>query len=147
MRWWMPPPTIAMPAIEADAELITFPFDGQGSWAIDPWEDAVGHLQGTPWISETGNIVLGGHSEMPNGAPGIFYHLDKLEVGDAIVVTTAFGKQRTFYVEEIFSVQFDDLTVLYPSQGPQLTLLTCDIPSFDPTTQFYAERLIVVARP
>lgn len=136
---------LSLPTVNIYAGTTTFPLEGV-SWAIDPWEQAVGHFQGTAWGNQSGNIVLGGHSEMPNGAPGIFSGLYGLSIGDPIILTID-GEDRHYNVIEIRTVRYDDLSVVYPSDSPQLTLITCDIPSYDSATNTYDERLVVIALP
>lgn len=137
--------TLSMPTVNVFVGIKTFPLDGV-SWAIDPWEKQVGHLQGTAWFNNTGNVVLGGHSAYPNGKPGIFAGLYQLNIGDPVIVNVD-GGERRYIVTEKLVVNYEDLTVAYPSGDDKLTLITCDLPSYDPATQFYSERLVVIARP
>lgn len=137
--------TLSLPTVNVFAGITTFPLDGY-SWAIDPWEKRVGHLQGTAWFDGNGNVVLGGHSTYPNGRPGIFAGLYQLNVGDPVIITVD-GNERRYVVTEKLTVHYDDLTVAYPSGDSKLTLITCDIPSFDAASQTYSERLVVIARP
>lgn len=137
--------TLSLPTVNVFAPIVTFPLDGV-SWAIDPWERNIGHLQGTAWFNSGGNVVMGGHSSYPNGRPGIFAGLYQLNIGDPIIVMVD-GGERRYVVTEKFSVHYDDLRVAYPSADSRLTLITCDLPSYNPDTQFYSERLVVVAVP
>jgi len=139
-------PSIYMPTVNTVSGIRVFPLVPP-TWEIDPWEPLVGQFQGTGWLTEESNIVLGGHSQLPDGRPGIFAGLYGLSVGDPIVVQTGTGQQREFRVEEIFSVPFTDVSVVMPNGTTQLTLITCDVPSFDPGEQIYWERLVVIARP
>ena len=91
-------------------------------------------------------MVLGGHSTYPNGKPGIFAGLYQLNIGDPVIVN-ADGSEHHYVVTDKLTVHYDDLTVAYPSSDSKLTLITCDIPSFDAKTQFYSQRLVVIARP
>jgi LPXTG-site transpeptidase (sortase) family protein len=135
-----------MPTVNIASGVRVFPLEGT-TWAIDPHEQLVGHFEGTAWLTENSNIVLGGHSEMPNGAPGIFARLYNVKVGDPIIVQDGKGDQRKFVVTEIRNVHYTDVSVVMPNGRTQLTLITCDIPSFDASTQTYDERLVVIARP
>jgi LPXTG-site transpeptidase (sortase) family protein len=135
--------TLELPTVNIYAPIKTFYLDGV-SWAIDPWEPAVGHLQGTAWVETAGNIALGGHSEYPDGRAGVFKGLYGLSIGDPIVLTVN-GVTYRYTVNEIRSVSYDDISVVYPSTDRRLTLITCDIPSYDASTNFYSERLVVIA--
>ncbi len=137
--------TLSLPTVNVYVGITTFPLDGV-SWTIDPWEKRAGHLEGTAWFDTTGNVVLGGHSSYPNGKPGIFAGLYQLNIGDPVIVTVG-GSERHYVVSSKFSVHYDDLSVAYPTSDNRLTLITCDLPSFDATTQSYTQRLVVVALP
>lgn len=138
--------SIYMPTVNIASGVRVFPLTGP-TWAIDPYEPLVGHFEGTAWLTEDSNIVLGGHSELPNGAPGIFARLYNVRVGDPIIVQDGSGGQREFIVTEIRTVHYTDVSVVMPNGNTQLTLITCDIPSFDASTQLYDDRLVVIARP
>ncbi|MEQ8677010.1 MAG: sortase [Aggregatilineales bacterium] len=134
---------ISIPVAGITSAITSFPLDGT-SWAIDPWESNVGYLQGTAWLNENGNTVLGGHSQYPNGNAGIFRNLYDVSVGDVIVVRED-GADRQYVVVEIRTVYYTDLTVLYPTTHSRLTLITCDVPSFDAVSNVYYDRLVVIA--
>lgn len=137
-------PRLIVPSITVSSPIATFYLDGN-TWAIDPWEESVGHLEGTQWLGTTGNIVLAGHSEYPNGTDGIFAHLDQLAIGDLIWLGDT-NIQQAYRIIEVKSVNYLDLSVVYPTQENRLTLITCDIPSYDPATNTYDERLVIVAQ-
>lgn len=136
---------LSLPTANIFSGLTSFPI-AEGTWQIDPWERAVGHFQGTAWITAPGNIVLGGHSEYPDGGRGIFNGLYGVNIGDPVYLTVD-GQQRRYIVTEKRTVRFDDLSVVYPSATDRLTLITCDIPSFDSSADVYWERLVIVAVP
>ena len=142
-----PPPSngrlLTIPTAGISVGITTFPLDGV-SWAIDPWEPVVGHFQGTSWVNQTGNVVLGGHSEMPDGSLGIFGSLYNVGIGDEIYVQDA-GITRRYVVVNIMSVDYRDVSVVYPTTFNRLTLVTCDIPSYVAEQNFYYERLVIVA--
>ncbi len=141
-----PAPTgtsLSLPTVNIFSRLTSFSIEGN-TWAIDPWEPAVGHFQGTAWVQHNGNIVLGGHSEYPDGSRGIFNGLYGVNVGDPIYLTVD-GEQRRYTVVEMKSVDYRDISVVRPTSDNRLTLITCDIPSFDPGENIYWERLVVVA--
>jgi LPXTG-site transpeptidase (sortase) family protein len=139
---------LIIPALGVDSALFEMPLvtrpQGGRIWYIDPWEPAVGHLQGTARPSESGNIVLGAHSEYPNGRPGIFAGLSRLNVGNTIILY-ANGVQREYRVVGKTTVSFDDLHVVYPTQTDRLTLLTCT--GYSPARGIYLNRLIIYAEP
>jgi LPXTG-site transpeptidase (sortase) family protein len=136
-------PRLAVPALDINAPLTRFPL-GDGSWAIDPWEARPGHFVYTAWLDEPGNMVVGGHVEYPDGGRGVFADLSALKIGNSVQMRVG-ARTWTYRVVEIRTVAHDDLSVLYPSERPRLTLITCDEPSFDPSTGLYDQRLVVVA--
>ena len=93
-----------------------------------------------------GNIALGGHSLFPDGSRGVFNGLYALNIGDQIVFT-ADGVEQRYLVSAKFTVHYTDLSVVYPTPTPRLTLVTCDIPTWNAAIQNYEQRLIVVAVP
>jgi sortase A len=78
----------------------------------------VGHIPGTalPW--EAGNTVMAGHRDT------FFRPLEQLRRGDAIRLTTAKGT-FSYRVTSTQVVAPSDVSVLAPTPGPSLTLVTC----------------------
>lgn len=134
---------LSIPVLNVDNAVAQFPLNG-ASWNIDPWFSGVGHLQGTGWFDQGGNIAIGGHSWMPDHTPGIFVALHTLQPGDTITVSYG-GSERQYTVSSVTSVAIDDLSVLYPTSGERLTLITCDGASYDRSSNLYQRRVIVVA--
>lgn len=135
--------SIRIPSIGVQSAIKVFPLDGV-SWAIDPWDPLVGHLQGTAWLDRVGNIALGGHSEYPDGRPGIFYRLQSIGIGDEIFIRDGDNEFR-YVVINTFSVDYRDVSVVFPTSQHRLTLITCDIPSYVAEQNWYYERLVVQA--
>lgn len=136
-------PTLFIPSVNIQIGITTFPLDGV-SWAIDPWEKLVGHLQGTAWVNGTGNMALGGHSQYPDGRAGIFNRLYNVSLGDEIIVQDG-DTVRTYIVNDIRIVPYTDISVVYPTAHNRVTLITCDIPSFHAASGLYGDRLVVIA--
>src|SRR5258707_8517030 len=78
-------PRLSIDGIGLSRRIVEFPL-ANDTWSIKPWEKNVGHLAGTGWFDNPGNIVIAGHSTLPNGKPGTFYHLDQLTVGSNIAL-------------------------------------------------------------
>lgn len=80
------------------------------------------HYKG-PMPGENGNMVITGHN-YANGA--VFGSLDKMEIGDSVVLETPDGTKYTYTVYDIEKVNPDDITSLNVYEGKMaLTLLTC----------------------
>lgn len=95
-----------------------------------------GHLRGTPMPGEPGNVGIAG-SRLANGGP--FRHLDELDAGDEIFVTSPVGR-FTYEVERVRRVADGDPDPVRATDvGSALTLVT-SAPIF-----LASERLVVVA--
>ncbi|HXN22834.1 MAG TPA: class D sortase [Candidatus Dormibacteraeota bacterium] len=79
---------------------------------------AVGHVPGTAFPGEVGNVALAGHRDT------FFRELGQLRSGDDIVVTTLGGSYR-YRVEATRIVNPSANEVLDASDRPTLTLITC----------------------
>lgn len=137
-------PRLIIPALRLSESVGQFPLDGT-SWQIDSWDTTVGHLQGTATFNDLGNVALAAHAEMPDGTDGLFVNLYTLQPGMHIIVLNGESESR-YEIVKITSVAPEDLTPLYPSDDPRLTLLTCDVPTYDPATGEYDRRVIVTAK-
>ncbi len=136
-------PQVRISSIGLSKRVVEFPLTPD-SWAIQPWEKNVGHLQGTGWFDQPGNIVLAGHSTLPNGKPGTFYRLDKVAVGTDITLFDG-SATRHYTVTSVQIVSEYDLSVVNPTSDDRLTLITCEIGSYNPVTKDYDNRLVVTA--
>lgn len=86
-----------------------------------------------------GNTVIVGH-RFSYSSIGTFYHLDKIQVDDLIVVYWQ-GKQYDYKVASSAVVPATQLSVEENTKEPQLTLYTCT-----PLWSF-KDRLVIVAKP
>ena len=81
----------------------------------------VGHSIGTALAGEVGNMVLSAHNDIYGE---IFRHLDQLEEGDEVVVSS--GRERyTYVVNEIEVVLPTAVEVMAPTDHASLTLISC----------------------
>jgi len=121
----MPAVPIPTPGPEA-AVRIVIPAIGVDSPVVegDDWEQlkkGVGHHIGTANPGERGNCFLSGHNDI-FGA--VFRRLEELELGDEIIVYTQTRSYR-YRVKAKRIVDPDDVSVMYPTSTPVLTLMTC----------------------
>jgi len=79
---------------------------------------AVGHIPGTAFPGEAGNVGLAGHRDT------FFRKLRDIRTDDVIEVVTAEGR-FTYRVQRTDIVQPSDVWVLDPTKEPSLTLVTC----------------------
>jgi LPXTG-site transpeptidase (sortase) family protein len=108
---------------------------GKGSLSKGVWR--VPHTS-TP--DKGGNTVLVGHRFTYKDPTGVFYHLDKVQVGDPITVHWQ-GKVYEYAVSETKVVPATELSVEDSTEEPQLTLYTCT-PLWSVT-----HRLVIIAKP
>jgi len=78
----------------------------------------VGHFIQSVLPGEKDNCVISGHRETT------FSQLDKLKVGDLVIVQTSAGK-FTYEVSGTKIVHKDDKTVIVPTKNAVLTMTTC----------------------
>jgi len=136
-------PTITISALNISRQIKEFHLSGD-TWAIDPWEKGIGHLEQTGWLDVGSNIVLAGHSVMPNGNPGVFAALNTVAPGQEIVIFDGSGDRR-YQVTEVRVVPVEDVSVVMPTDHERLTLITCEVGSYDTASQTYTQRLVVIA--
>lgn len=75
--------------------------------AVANYETAVAHYTGTQNLGEVGNVGLGAHR-----TPNTFWHLDSLELGDAISITESkTGTVYTYAVTQTISKEMDYVTM------------------------------------
>jgi len=96
-----------------------------------------GHYIGTSMPGQAGNVAIAGH-RTTYGAP--FNDLDRMKIGDQIMLTTDAGNEFTYVVtQNPVAVSPHDVSVLNTGVDNRLTLTTCN-PKFSAS-----QRLVVVA--
>lgn len=123
--------TLVIPSINF-AKVI---YDGN---SVDTLKKGLWRRPNTSTPGKGSNTVLAGHRYGYNG-DGVFYHLDRVEIGDAIYMYWQ-GKKIKYSVESITVVSPDKISVEAPTQDPVLTLYTCT-----PLWSF-TERLVIIAK-
>jgi len=78
----------------------------------------VGRIKGTAWVDTDGNLGIAGHRD------GFFRPLKDIQIGDSMQLQTA-GGTVTYEVSSIEIVEPDDVSVLSPTDGRTITLVTC----------------------
>lgn len=119
------PPPVPTPGPE-QARLIEIPAIGVNRVIVagDDWEQlkkGVGHHLGSSQPGNIGNMVLSAHNDIFGET---FRHLDKLEPGDEIIVSTEI-QSYTYIVREIKVVEPTDVWVLEPTDFASVTLISC----------------------
>ncbi len=122
------PTRLVIPAIHVDVPVV------EG----DDWEQlkkGAGHHIGSANPGERGNTFISGHNDIYGE---IFRHLEEVKMGDEIIVYAGDRPYR-YYVRATRIVEPDDVSVMYPTSTPILTLLTCYPYMVD------SHRLVVIA--
>jgi LPXTG-site transpeptidase (sortase) family protein len=132
---------IVLPILGIDTEVKYVPYDGS-TWLIAGLQQEVAWMGDTSWPGLGGNTALAGHVSLRNGRDGPFRHLDQLHPNDEVTLYTEKNVYR-YVVREARVVSEADMTVIEPTENPQLTLVTCV--NFDIATTRYLDRLIVFA--
>ena len=122
------PTRLVIPRINVDVPVVE---------GVD-WEQlkkGAGHLIGSANPGERGNVFIAGHNDIYGE---IFRDLKDLKVGDEI---TAYAGQQVYryIVRATRIVEPDDVSVMYPTSSPVLTLMTCHPYMVD------SHRLVVIA--
>ena len=108
------PTRLAIPSIHVDVPVV------EG----DDWEQlkrGAGHHIGSANPGERGNCFISGHNDVYGE---IFRALPEVKVGDEIIVYATEQSYR-YTVRATRIVEPDDVSVMYPTSAPILTLMTC----------------------
>lgn len=83
---------------------------------------ALGHVENTAQPGQTGNCVIAGHRNYVFGR--FFNRLNEVEPGDIVEIETL-DAVYSYTVTESFIVNPDEISVMDPMEGSNLTLITC----------------------
>lgn len=106
---------IKIPAISVDVVVV----EGTTASAL---RAGAGHYPQTPLPCEAGNVGIAGH-RTTYGRP--FYNLDRLRVGDTIILETPIGECTYVVHRAPFVTEPSDVGVIAPTTQGMLTLTTC----------------------
>jgi LPXTG-site transpeptidase (sortase) family protein len=128
-------------AIGVDTVVKYVPFNGE-TWLIGGLKQEVAWMGDTSWPGLGGNTGLAGHVDLADGSAGPFWRLKELKSGDVIMLYTE-KNIYTYQMRAQVTVEDYDLSVIAPTEKPQLTLITCI--NWDATLHAYVQRLVVYA--
>jgi sortase A len=115
------------PEAPADkAHRLQIPAIGVDSLIYEGWDEeslrlGVGRRPGSPAPGEAGNLLLSAHNDI-HGA--IFRHLDRLQPGDAVYISTE-NVLYTYLVRDVLVVSADSIWVTLPTAQATATLISC----------------------
>lgn len=107
---------VVIPKIGLDQKI----WFGDSPWLVNK---GVWHIPKSSTPDKGSNTVLVGH-RFSYKDPAVFYHMDKVEVGDPIIAAYG-GKLYTYRVSETKIVNPSDVYVEDPTDDQRLTLYTC----------------------
>ncbi len=132
---------LIIPSMGLDTEVKYVPYNGD-TWLIGGLKQEIAWMGDTSWPGLGGNTGLAGHVDLADGSAGPFWNLKNLKPGDQVIVYTE-SKVYTYQVREQTVVDDTDLSVVAPTDSPQVTLITCT--GWDAELYAYMKRLIVYA--
>ena len=118
------------------------------------WKFAAHNVRDVAWYKygtapgRPGSAVFAAHVDLAGQGPGVFFHLDDLEPGDALYVDLDDGTGLIYTVEArtTYSKGSLPLDAIFSGEGPaMLTLVTCG-GGFDSSTSRYDSNVVVYAR-
>jgi sortase A len=140
------PLRLHIPKLNINTSISAVGLDSQGLMEVPKTAQEVAWYKPGPKPGEQGSAVLAGHYDWTDG-PAVFYRLEELEKGDAIVVTDDHNQSWQFIVTEKASYpaqEFPVEKVFKTSTLPTLNLVTCDGP-FDQNQKAYPNRIVISA--
>jgi sortase A len=123
------PTHLRAPRVGIDTRVVEV-FHKEGAWQVADY--AAGYLHGTGVPGE-GNVVMAGHKGIRGS---VFAQLERLKVGDEVFVEAA-GQRFRYQVRATGNVWPTQVSIMYPTPMPTLTLLTC--------TNWDMQRFVVIA--
>ncbi|MBQ1047031.1 class F sortase [Micromonospora sp. C51] len=142
------PVEVRIPAVGIRAPLISVAADAAGALEVPPLDRPGVAGWYRPGVSpgETGNAVLVGHVDSPDG-PAVFFHLGRLRPGDTIEIVRTDARMVRFAVHDVEAYpkdRFPTDLVYGPGDAAGLRLITCG-GRFDRDTGEYVDNVIVFA--
>jgi LPXTG-site transpeptidase (sortase) family protein len=138
------PTRLVIPSLGINAEVERVGRDSEGRMAVPVLFDNVGWYREGYNPGEFGNAVIAGHLDDGKGDPAVFINLEKLEVGDQIIVEGEKGAldYRVTGKEYLDYNTQDTVDIFGPADEAKLNLITCD-GSWIAGERTYDTRLVV----
>jgi sortase (surface protein transpeptidase) len=138
------PVHISIPIIGVSVPLSVLTLNKDGKVNVPTNYSVPGWYNGDQSPGQKGSAVILGHVDNFHG-PAVFYHLDKLKLGNRVDVTLKDGRKLMFAVIGVRMFQktnFPDKLVYGARDYPALQLVTCG-GIFDPKTGHYLSNIVV----
>ena len=141
------PEEVTIPAIGVRSTLADLGIDQAGALVPPTDFDQAGWFSAGTVPGEVGPAVIAGHVDSRTG-PAVFFRLEELAVGDAVLVRRSDGRDVEFRVTRVAQYPKDDFAtaeVYGPTTGPELRLITCG-GNFDTSRRSYRDNVVVYAQ-
>ena len=138
------PVHLSIPIIGVSVPLSVLTLNKNGTVNVPTSFSEPGWYNGDRSPGQKGSAVILGHVDNYHG-PAVFFHLDKLNLGNRVDVTLADGHKLVFAVIGIRmykKTNFPDALVYGSRTYPALQLVTCG-GIFDPSTGHYLSNIVV----
>lgn len=122
------PKRVKIPKIGVDTIIEAVGNDAKGNMDVPKDDDNTSWYEPGFRPGQKGNAVLAGHLDKKDASPAVFWDIDKLEVGDTIIITDENGKELTFaitHTEKFPNEGFPINRVFGDSSDAMLNLITC----------------------
>ncbi len=123
---------------------VNIAYDDKGEVSLDRGAEWRYSNRGTP--DGKGNFIIAAHrftiapTPWQTAEKSPFYHLNKMEIGDPIIVDYE-GKRYAYEVTEVKEVEPTAVEIENPSEVPKMTLYTCGLGGAE------SKRLVLIAKP
>ncbi|ANU27025.1 class F sortase [Planococcus versutus] len=142
----MEPSEIEISSIGVKAAIESTGILENGAMGVPEDIDQVGWFEPGFQAGAKGHAVLAGHVDSLTG-PAVFYELDKVKIGETVVLTGSDGREMIFEVKNLTSYETDDAPIekIFGSSDKRLiSLITCT-GDFNRKIGSHEERLVVTA--
>ena len=142
-----------LPAARIRADIVSLGRTPRGAIGAPDNPFVVGWFDLSAAPGEQGNTILAGHRDYEdidgNVGAGVCWELDRVKVGDQVVIRDAEQNLAWVYAvtESVVVDPYDPDSVRYVDDTSDaiITLITCT-GSFDPSTHTYSHRLLIIAQ-
>ena len=145
-----PPVGLRIPRLDIDAPVASYGVDtSTGEMEVPENVTEVAWYRFGPAPGEGGSAVLAAHVDLAGQGSGVFFDLDRLDVGDPIAVDHTDGTTTRYRVIARTEYLKDDLPLdaVFSRTGPPvLTLITCG-GGFNRSSRSYDSNVVVYAVP
>jgi sortase A len=141
------PVYLRIPSINVSAAVQQTGLSRKGNMGVPTNYTDVAWYKYGPIPGEKGSAVIDGHVDNGLSLPGVFKNLDRIKVGDTIIVKTAAGTERTFTVQETKMYPYKEVPtelLFNRTDRQRLNLITCT-GAWLPGDKTYDQRLVVFA--